>query len=183
MKIVAFAGSSSSTSINKQLVSYVLTHFSEDEINLIDLRDYTLPLFSIDEEKIEKPQKAFDFIEQLKKADVIICSVAEHNRGLTAVLKNLLDWCSRIDIDLFQQKKMFLMSTSPGGFGGGNAMLQAKNVFPTLGSNIVDTFSLPRFYENFDEYKKQVTHPAYLKELTEKISEFKKETNSKTIIK
>lgn len=178
MKIVAFAGSNSSTSINKQLVVYALTHFSEDQINVLDLRDYALPMFSIDEEKLEKPAQAFNFIQQIQEADAIICSVSEHNHNFTAVFKNLLDWCSRIDMNFLQQKPMFLMSTSPGGYGGGNAMKQAQSVFPTFKADIVDTFSLPRFYENFDQEKNVVIDSIYSKELTEKLDEFKARIHS-----
>lgn len=45
MKILAFAGSSSSTSINRELVKFVLKDFQEEEINLIDLNDFTMPVF------------------------------------------------------------------------------------------------------------------------------------------
>lgn len=51
MKILAFAGSSSSTSINRELVKFVLKDFQEDEINLIDLNDFNMPVFSVDLEK------------------------------------------------------------------------------------------------------------------------------------
>lgn len=51
MKILAFAGSTSSTSINRELVKFVLKSFQDDEINLIDLNDYSMPVFSVDLEK------------------------------------------------------------------------------------------------------------------------------------
>lgn len=51
MKILAFAGSTSSTSINRELVKFVLKDFQSHEINLIDLNDYSMPVFSVDLEK------------------------------------------------------------------------------------------------------------------------------------
>ncbi len=45
MKILAFAGSSSSTSRNKELVKYVLKRFTEHDINLLDLKDFDMPVF------------------------------------------------------------------------------------------------------------------------------------------
>lgn len=51
MKILAFAGNTSSTSINRELVKFVLKSFQDDEINLIDLNDYSMPVFSVDLEK------------------------------------------------------------------------------------------------------------------------------------
>jgi len=51
MKILAFAGSNSSTSINKQLVTYTSAQLQEHTVHIIDLNDYEMPLFSIDREK------------------------------------------------------------------------------------------------------------------------------------
>ncbi len=59
MKIFAFAGSNSSTSINKQLVKFVLKSFPNNEINLIDLNDYLMPVFSVDLEKNGFPEEFF----------------------------------------------------------------------------------------------------------------------------
>ena len=150
MKITAFAASSSSRSINRQLVGYVLTHFPEATINLLDLNDFEMPVFSVDRESGDGyPQEARDFLRQLEAADLIIVSMAEHNGHFTAAFKNILDWCSRIELKLFRNKPMLLMSTSPGDYGGRNALEAAVTRFPKHGATIIDTFSLPSFYDNF----------------------------------
>ena len=174
MKILAFAGSSSSTSINRELVKFVLQSFSEDEINLIDLNNFEMPLFSVDKEKKGFPEQAHQFLAEIASCDVIICSMAEHNRNFTVAFKNIFDWCSRINSKVFQDKKMFLMSTSPGGFGGGNSMAIAQKNFPDWGAIIIDSFSLPKFYENFD-LENGVINPDLLKELNDKIAHFKQQ--------
>ena len=92
-------------------------------------------------------------MEEMKTADAIICSMAEHNKTYTAAFKNLLDWCTRIDMNVFANKKMYLMSTSPGGYGGGNVMAAAQSFFPKCGANIVASFSLGKFHDNFKENK------------------------------
>lgn len=174
MKILAFAGSSSSTSINRELVKFVLKDFQEEEINLIDLNDYTMPVFSVDLEKKGFPDEAHHFLKVIEECDVIICSLAEHNRSYSAAFKNVFDWASRINMKVFQNKPMLLMSTSPGGYGGGNVMNTAKTFFPQFAANIKDTFSLPKFYENFD-LESGVINPDMLSELKAKIENFKNE--------
>ncbi|WP_172283943.1 NADPH-dependent FMN reductase [Chryseobacterium sp. LAM-KRS1] len=174
MKILAFAGSSSSTSINKELVKFVLKDFQNEDINLIDLNDYTMPVFSVDLEKKGFPDAAHQFLKRIEDCDVIICSLAEHNRSYSAAFKNIFDWASRINVKVFQNKPMLLMSTSPGGYGGGNVMNTAKTFFPQFAANIKETFSLPKFYENFD-LESGVINPDMLKELNEKIKNFKTE--------
>lgn len=174
MKIFAFAGSSSSTSINKQLVKFVLNNFQKEEINLIDLNDYLMPVFSVDLEKKGFPDEAHRFLKNIEECDVIICSLAEHNRSYSAAFKNIFDWCSRINVKVWQNKKMFLMTASPGGFGGGNVMAEAQKFFPQFAADIKETFSLPKFYENFDE-ENGVIDPKLLADLNSKIQNFKKQ--------
>lgn len=172
MKILAFAGSTSSTSINRELVKFVLKDFQDEEINLIDLNDFTMPTFSIDLEKKGFPDEAHNFLKQIEECDVIICSLAEHNRSYSAAFKNVFDWASRINVKVFQNKPMLLMSTSPGGYGGGNVMNTAKTFFPQFAADVKDTFSLSKFYENFD-LESGIINPEMLKELKDKIENFK----------
>nr|WP_314494183.1 NAD(P)H-dependent oxidoreductase [uncultured Chryseobacterium sp.] len=175
MKILAFAGSNSSTSINRELVKFVLKNFKEDEVNLIDLNDFSMPVYSVDLEKKGFPDEAHHFLKQIEECDVIICSLAEHNRSYSAAFKNIFDWASRINVKVFQNKPMFLMSTSPGGYGGGNVMNTAKNFFPQFAAEVRETFSLPKFYENFD-LESGVINPEMLKDLNEKIENFKNQS-------
>lgn len=103
---------------------------------------------------------------------MIICSLAEHNRSYSAAFKNVFDWASRINVKVFQDKPMLLMSTSPGGYGGGNVMNTAKTFFPNFGADIKETFSLSKFYENFD-LESGVINPEMLHDLKTKIESFK----------
>lgn len=177
MKILAFAGSTSSTSINRELVKFVLKDFQDDEINLIDLNDFDMPVFSVDREKKGFPDEAHHFLKVIEECDAIICSLAEHNRSYSAAFKNVFDWASRINVKVFQNKPMLLMSTSPGEYGGGNVMNTAKTFFPHFGADVKETFSLPKFYENFD-MESGVIDPLMRKDLKDKISSFKAQINN-----
>ncbi|MFD1632086.1 NADPH-dependent FMN reductase [Pseudopedobacter beijingensis] len=151
MKGLAFAGSNSIESINKQLVKYTLSYFTGHQVNLIDLNDYEMPLFSVDRERATgHPQLAYDFVFNIEIADFLVISLAEHNRSYTTAFKNLYDWISRVDKKFFREKPMLLMSTSPGAYGGGNVMHTAKTFFPQFGANIIETFSLPSFHTHFN---------------------------------
>lgn len=151
MKIVGFAGSNSSTSINKKLVTYVTSLFSNVEVEILDLNDFELPLFGVDIEKeIGQPQLATQFLQKMNSADLLVISMAENNGNFSVAFKNIFDWASRQEKNVFQGKDMLLMATSPGGRGGATVLEIAKNSFPRYGANILATFSLPKFYENFD---------------------------------
>lgn len=174
IKILGFAASTSSTSINKKLVESTVSMFPSGEIEVIDLNDYRVPLFSIDEEKKGFPDGAKRFLEKIKQSDAIICSMSEHNRNWTASFKNLFDWCSRIELKVFQEKTMFLMSTSPGGYGGQNSLNIALKVFPSFGGQVRNSFALPKYYENFDEVN-GIIDMKLRDELKEKLEKFREE--------
>jgi NAD(P)H-dependent FMN reductase len=151
-KVIAFAGSSSKNSINKQLATYAANKVSEAETDVLDLNDYELPLYGIDYE-VEHgiPDNAKKFLETIQLADGIILSLAEHNGAYSTVFKNIFDWMSRIDGKLWNGVPMLLMATSPGPRGGASVLEIAKSRFPFMGGNIVAEFSFPSFNDNFKE--------------------------------
>ena len=98
MKILAFGASNSSTSINKQLATYTAGQMTGADVTILDLNDFEMPIYSIDREKAGGiPSLAHDFKAEVKKADKIIISFAEHNGGYSAAFKNIMDWMSRIE--------------------------------------------------------------------------------------
>lgn len=173
MKIVAFAGSNSKTSINKELAKYASSLVKDAEVAVLDLNDYNLPIYSIDIENEQGiPQPAHDFVKELTSADGIVVSLAEHNGNYTVAFKNILDWLSRIDRNVFQEKPMLLLATSPGGRGGKSVLEIAKSSFPRFGANIVATFSLPSFYDNFSNTTLQIENEDFKKMLLEQVELF-----------
>jgi len=151
MKTLAFAASSSRNSINKEFVNYALSQIDSEQKQLLDLNDFALPLYSIDLEKETGiPEAAKRFAQNLDGADLIIISLAEHNGSYTAVFKNLFDWLSRNKTKCFENKKMILLSTSPGARGGRGVMDAALTRFPIHGAEILGHFCLPNFKDNFD---------------------------------
>lgn len=151
-RIVAFAGSNSKTSINKQLAAYAGSILNEADVTILDLNDYVMPLYSIDlENENGIPENVKKFLEEVQSSDAIILSLAEHNGAYSAAFKNVFDWMSRIDGKLWKEIPMLLMATSPGGRGGASVLEIAKGRFPYMGGNIVSSFSLPNFYDNFKD--------------------------------
>lgn len=154
MNIIGFAGSNSSTSINREIVRYTLSLIGSENIQtqLLDLNDFEMPLYSIDREKQNGFPAEIDlFTSFLQQADGIVISLAEHNRSATVAMKNIFDWCSRKNLHFFNHTPVLLLSTSPGAFGGGNALAYGNKVIPNYHGNIVESMSIPKFNENFAE--------------------------------
>ena len=147
---IAFAGSNSRNSINKKLSQLATKFLNETSSEVLDLNDYELPLYSIDlENEGGIPENAQIFLDKILAADGIILSLAEHNGAYSAAFKNIFDWMSRIDSKLWNNKPMLLMATSPGGRGGKSVLEIAENRFPRMSGNIVATFSLTSFNDNY----------------------------------
>ena len=121
------------------------------EIEILDLNDYELPLFSVDrEDELGQPPLAQAFLQKIADSDGIVISFAEHNGCYSAAYKNLYDWVSRIQPKVYQDKAMVLMSTSPGGRGGKSVMELALAQIPRFGGQVMASVSVPSFMENFD---------------------------------
>ncbi len=168
MKLLAFAASNSSQSINKRLVSYAAQLVPNSITEVLDLNDYELPLFSEDREKaLGQPQIAHDFLMKIAECDALMISFAEHNGSMTAAYKNLFDWCSRINNKVYQDKPMVLLATSPGGRGGKGALEKALIEVPRFAGKVVGHFSLPSFYDQFDSEKNEIKDPAMQQKLVD----------------
>lgn len=154
MKITAFAGSTASDSINKKLVAFATQQFAGAEIEILDLNDYEMPIYSTDREKNGIPQQALDFARKIDGADLLLMSLAEHNSNYTTAFKNIFDWISRIkDRKHFGDKPVFLMATAPGPGGGKNVVEVFQKRAPFSGAEVIETFVLPKFRETFEEGK------------------------------
>ena len=166
-KIIAFGASSSKNSINKQLANYVANQFQNANVDLLDLNDYEMPLYSVDKEKNQGiPELAKAFFAKLGNADLILISFAEHNGAYSTAFKNIFDWISRIDGNTFQGKQMLFLATSPGPRGGSTVLEIAKNRFPFQGGIVKGSFSLPNFNNNFDA-ERGITNLEFKNQLTE----------------
>lgn len=119
MKVLAFGTSNSRNSINQKLARYSAAQIDDaiDNVNvtLLDIHDLEMPIFSEEREKESGiPAFAHDFYQAIGEADAIVISFAEYNGSYTSAYKNLFDWASRIDMKVYQDKPMIMLTTSPG---------------------------------------------------------------------
>lgn len=172
MKILAFAGSNSKNSINKELLNYTLGKLENAEINVVDINDYEMPIYSIDRQIANGfPELAVDFHKQVEAADGLVITLAEHNGNFSVALKNILDWVSRIDMAFLKEKKLLLLSTSPGSYGGGNVMEVATKYFGMFASGeIIASTTFPFFNDNFKDG--EIVSEEYKNIIAEKIEIF-----------
>lgn len=161
-KIIAFSGSNSSQSINQALIRYVadvMNQIPDVSVTVLDIRDYPLPMYSIDIEQASGiPDNAKLLQQQLFAHDALIIASPEHNGSMPAVLKNTIDWLSRGVASrqpFFGEavKPVFLLSASPGAGGGATNLDNMATLMPWWGARVYDQYSLGNFSQHFNDGK------------------------------
>jgi len=158
-KILAFAGSLRSGSLNRKLVRIAATGARDAgaDVSEIDLRELAMPLYDGDIEREQGlPPNAKLFKRLLIEHRGFLISSPEYNTAMTAVLKNALDWASRAEpgeapLVAFKGKVAGLMSASPGRFGGVRSLAMVRAILSNLGVVVVPTqLAVARANEAFD---------------------------------
>src|SRR5438034_8602542 len=78
-----------------QWIEEIARRRTDFEVELIDLKDYPMPLFAEEASPLYAPSKnevAQRWQKKVGEFDAFIFTAAEYNRGPTAVLKNALDY-------------------------------------------------------------------------------------------
>ncbi|MGB3345354.1 MAG: NAD(P)H-dependent oxidoreductase [Aequorivita sp.] len=172
-KILVFTGSNSSHSINHKLAVFAASQVAGHQVEVIKLTDYPLPLFGEDIERAEGYSVNLRMLQnKIKEADAFIISVNEHNRMISAFFKNTLDWLSRLELKFLDGKKILLMSTSDGRKGAAAALEYSKFIMPRYGGNVVESFSIPSFYENYSEETQSISNEVLLLGIADVIQNF-----------
>ncbi|CUI16134.1 NADPH-dependent FMN reductase [Candidatus Protochlamydia naegleriophila] len=160
VKVLAFAGSTQDSSLNKKLVREAAKIAGQmgAKVKVIDLRDYEIPFYDADLESSQgMPQSAKRLRQLMKESHAIIIATPEYNGSLSAVLKNAIDWASRSESgqpsrDAFSGKKFAILSASPGGTGGARALGHLRTIIENVGGTVVSTqVSVPNAYQAFNE--------------------------------
>ncbi len=113
--LLGISGSLRKGSFNKKLLAAAAKSFGGD----YTLADLNMPLYDGDLEANEGiPDAVHTLCDQIRTADAIIMATPEYNGNISGVLKNALDWVSRVDGKPFEDKPMAIMSAAGGRAGG-----------------------------------------------------------------
>ena len=171
-KILAFAGSNSSTSINHKLVEFTTNKISGHEIQLLNMAHFPFPMYSSDYESTNGYSNSLvELKNDIQRSQGLVLSVNEHNGNPSGFFKNLLDWLSRLDRKFLANTNILLMGTSPGRGGAKNAIAVVEKMAPLFDGTLTATFSLPSFNHTF-HLNDGITDPALAKEHQEVLEQF-----------
>lgn len=163
MRLLFFAGSTREGSYNKKLARLAQRIATANGIEgvFVDLRDYPMPLYNGDVEAEQgPPPKAAEFKALLGEYQGVFIASPEYNSSITPLLKNTLDWVSRVKgnggesgAEIYRSRVFAISGASPGYYGGMRSLLTLRQVLEVgLGATVVPRqLALPRAGQAFDD--------------------------------
>lgn len=161
-KLLFFAGSAREASYNKRLarLGAEIAEANGIPATFADLGDYPMPLYDADLQALEGiPENARKFEALMKVHTGILIACPEYNASITPLLKNALDWVSRVKnegeepLAVFKTRVFALGSASPGGMGGLRGVNTVRTVLELgLGALVLpDQFAVPKAADAFED--------------------------------
>jgi NAD(P)H-dependent FMN reductase len=160
-RLLFFAGSARTNSLNKRLarLGAAIAEANGIAATFADLGDYPLPLYDGDLQDREGiPENARKLEALMRVHTGIFIACPEYNASITPLLKNTLDWISRIrdpePLFVFKTRVFALGSSSPGGMGGLRGLNTVRTVLELgLGALVLpDQFAVPKALEAYDDH-------------------------------
>ena len=145
VKLLVFAGSVRTGSFNGQLAAEARTLAGMGaDVTRISLKDYPLPLMDEDLEAAEGiPENALKLGRMIAAQDGLFIACPEYNSSITPLLKNTLDWVSRISTldgrpsKPWRGKVVALGSASNGQFAGIRGLVHVRAILQNIGTQVV----------------------------------------------
>jgi NAD(P)H-dependent FMN reductase len=134
-KVLVMAASTRTGSINQALARRIADRLDIGApVEIVDLRKFPLPLYDGDlEARDGVPAAAAALAGEMAAADVLVLVSPEYNGTFTPLLKNTVDWVTRIDASALAHLRVLLASASPGRGGGANGVAMVRTWLSNMG--------------------------------------------------
>ncbi|MCO5317349.1 MAG: NAD(P)H-dependent oxidoreductase [Microthrixaceae bacterium] len=138
-RVVVIPASTRSGSVNKALAEMIATEFHRqgEPTRVIDLAEYPMPLYDGDlEARDGVPATAVELARRLTRAEVLVVVSPEYNGTFTPLLKNTVDWLTRVDVSVLAHLFVLVASASPGRGGGANGTAMVRQWMANMGLSV-----------------------------------------------
>ncbi|MCG4252437.1 NAD(P)H-dependent oxidoreductase [Acetobacter senegalensis] len=96
------------------------------------------PHYNQDVQDAGFPEPVLAMAEQIRAADGVIVVTPEYNYSVPGVLKNALDWLSRVTPQPFAGKPLAIQTASPGAIGGARAQYHLRQSLVFLNAYVLN---------------------------------------------
>ena len=131
LKIAAIAGSNANHSYNRMLLEFIARHFSDDDIDVIDIRQ--VPMFN-ENYKGKIPEAVADIDRRVSSADAVIIASPEYNHSVTSALKCVIEWLS-YEVHPLENKPVMIIGASTHDQGSSRSQVQLRDILISPGVN------------------------------------------------
>jgi chromate reductase len=176
-KLIGLSGSLRKASTNSKLLKEATRLFGECDYVEADIR---FPLYDGDDEQASGvPAPVQRTADHIAAADAVLISTVEYNKGPSGVLKNALDWISRVDGNPWGGKPLAVMSAAAGRAGGERAQLILRSFMVPFQPRILQgpEIHLADSSNAFDD-QDHLRGEMYVKELTQLMEKLRAEIAS-----
>ena len=97
-----------------------------------------IPLYDEDMRSAGTPEAVTALAGAIAAADAVLIATPEYNYSVPGVLKNAIDWLSRLDPQPFARKPVAIMGASMGRLGTARAQYHLRQVFVFLDAMLVN---------------------------------------------
>jgi chromate reductase, NAD(P)H dehydrogenase (quinone) len=159
-KIAAISGSLRKDSFNSALIRAAQELKPEDmDIEILDISG--IPMFNDDDRLKNIPESVKIFSDKISSANGVLIVTPEYNYSIPGILKNAIDWVSKMSTQPFNKKPAATMGASTGMLGTVRAQLHLREILFTLNVNLVGS---PEIYvglakDKFDTSGKLIHEP------------------------
>lgn len=137
MKIVAIIGSLRKKSYNRQIFN-AYSGLLAGRAEITEGRIADLPHYNDDVREAGIPASVQLLADQISAADGIIFFSPEYNYSVPGVLKNAIDWISKLSPMPFAGKTVSIVSASPGKLGGARMQYHLRQTGVALDMHIMN---------------------------------------------
>jgi len=163
--LLGISGSLRTGATNRKLLREAARLFGQCSYVEADLQ---MPLYDGDlEQEDGVAEEAIILAGQIAEADAVMISTPEYNKGPSGVLKNALDWVSRVEGNPWADKPVAVMSSAAGRAGGERAQLILRTYMVPFQPRLLlgPEIHLAGAHNQFDD-DGTLTSDVYIRELT-----------------
>ncbi|AHI25017.1 hypothetical protein BGC31_02975 [Komagataeibacter xylinus] len=138
LHFVVLLGSLRQASLNR-MVAETLPRIAPEGIHISPLGCVgAFPLYDQDLQDREMPAPVLEMADQIRSADGVIIVTPEYNYSVPGVLKNALDWLSRMAPQPLARKPLAIQTVSPGMIGGARAQYHLRQILVFLDAYVLN---------------------------------------------
>jgi chromate reductase len=174
LKILVIPGSLRTGSLNAKLAAAAVDELvrAEASVTRLSLGDFPLPIYDGDlESKSGVPKNAVNLKRMIGSHDGVLLVTPEYNSSLPALLKNAVDWVSRVQDahetkgQVFRERPFAIAAASAGRLGGTRCLAALRLILSACRATVIPNQLALSFADQAYDEMDRLKHPADIEAL------------------